>query len=122
MMAARNAAAAAMRACLNNVMNRILRASKVCVWVWCEFFTHRPTGLLTACDGCFMGESRLVCNSDTCDSRICWFCAALGWVKGDELGQISSHDWNCWFAYRLGKYDEEKLPKKIEGKLIINKG
>jgi hypothetical protein len=66
MIAARNAVAAAISACLNNVMNRILRASKCACGFGCESFTHRLTERLVASDECFMGESRLVCNSDTC--------------------------------------------------------
>ena len=48
MMAARNAVAAAISACLNNVMNRILRASVVCMWVLYDYFTHRLTERLVA--------------------------------------------------------------------------
>lgn len=55
MIAARNAVAAAISACLNNVMNRILRASVVCMWIWCECFTHRLTEHLVASGECIFG-------------------------------------------------------------------
>jgi hypothetical protein len=52
MIAARKAVAAAISACLNNVMNRILRASVVCVCIRCEYVTHRLTERLMASDEC----------------------------------------------------------------------